>query len=57
MKRYLVRVEYSGFEEAWVEAEDADEAMDLASDEVDGMLSGIYDIDDVDICKTEDVDE
>lgn len=57
MKRYLVRVEYSGFEEVWVEAEDADEAMDLASDEVDGMLSGIYDIDDVDICKTEDVDE
>lgn len=57
MKRYLVRVEYSGFEEVWVEAEDADEAMDLASDEVDDMLSGIYDIDDVDICKTEDVDE
>lgn len=57
MKRYLVRVEYSGFEKVWVEAEDADEAMDLASDEVDGMLPGSYDIDNVDICKTEDVDE
>lgn len=57
MKRYLVRVEYSGFEKVWVEAEDVDEAMDLASDEVDGMLPGIYDIDDIDICKTEDVDE
>ena len=57
MKRYCVRVEYSGFKKVWVEAEDADEAMDLASDEVDGMLPGSYDIDDVDICKTEDVDE
>lgn len=57
MKRYCVRVEYSGFKKVWVEAEDADEAMDLASDEVDGMLPGSYDIDDVDICKMEDVDE
>lgn len=57
MKRYLVCVEYSGFEKVWVEAEDADEAMDLASDEVDGRLPGVFDIDDVDICKTEDVDE
>lgn len=57
MKRYLVRVEYSGFEKVLVEAEDADEAMDLASDEVDGRLPGIFDIDDVDICKMEDVDE
>ena len=31
--------------------------MDLASDEVDGRLPGVFDIDDVDICKTEDVDE
>lgn len=57
MKRYLVRVEYSGFEQVWVEADDADEAMDLASDEVDGKLPGIYDIDDVDICEVEDADE
>lgn len=57
MKRYCVRVEYSGFKRVWVEAEDADEAMDLASDEVDGMLPGSYDIDDVDICKMEDIDE
>ena len=57
MKRYCVRVEYSGFKKVWVEAEDADEAMDLASDEVDGMLPGSYDIDDVDICKMEDDDE
>lgn len=57
MKRYCVRVEYSGFKKVWVEAEDADEAMDLASDEVDGMLPGSYDIDDVDICKTEEEEE
>lgn len=57
MKRYLVRVEYSGFEKVWVEAEDADEAMDLASDEVDGRLPGIYDIDDVEICKVEEEEE
>lgn len=57
MKRYCVHVEYSGFKKVWVEAEDADEAMDLASDEVDGMLPGSYDIDDVDICKMEDIDE
>lgn len=57
MKRYLVRVEYSGFEKVWVEAEDADEAMDLASDEVDGKLPGAFDIDDVEVCKVEDVDE
>lgn len=42
MKRYCVRVEYSGFKKVWVEAEDADEAMDLASDEVDGMLPGSH---------------
>lgn len=57
MKKYLVRVEYSGFEKVWVEAEDANEAMDLASDEVDGMLPGSYDIDDVEICKVEEEEE
>ena len=56
MKRYCVQVEYSGYEKVWVEAEDADEAMDLASDEVFDKLPGVYDIDDAYICKTEDVD-
>lgn len=57
MKGYCVRVEYSGFTKVWVEAEDADEAKDLACDKVDYMLPGSYDIDDVDICETEDIDE
>ena len=57
MKKYLVRVEYSGFKKVWVEAEDVDEAMDLASDEVFDKLPGVYDIDDAYICKTEDVNQ
>lgn len=35
MKRYLVRVEYSGFEKVWVEAEDEDEAQEIAIDRID----------------------
>lgn len=57
MKGYCVRITYSGFKKVWVEAEDADEAKDLACDEVDYMLPGSYNIDDVDICETEDIDE
>lgn len=53
MKRYLVRVEYSGFEKVWVDADDAEEAKDLASEEVANRLIGIYDIDDAEICKVD----
>lgn len=35
MKRYCVRVEYSGFKKVWVEAEDEDEAQEIAIDRID----------------------
>lgn len=60
MKRYTVRVEVNGWQTIVVEAEDEEEAMDLASDEADEELSrihGIYDIDDAEIRNVEDVDE
>lgn len=51
MKRYCVRVEYGGFEKVWVDADDAEEAKDLASDEVANWPIGIYNIDDAIICE------
>lgn len=60
MKQYTVRVEVNGWQTIVVEAEDEEEAMDLASDEADEELSrihGIYDIDDAEIRNVEDVDE
>lgn len=35
MKRYCVRVEYSGFKKVWVEAEDEDEAQNIVLDSID----------------------
>lgn len=47
MKRYCVRVEYSGFKKVWVEAEDEDEAMDLATDEVVAKIYDTVNLDDI----------
>lgn len=35
MKRYLVRVEYSGFEKVWVEADSREEAIYRVTDTID----------------------
>ena len=53
MKRYLMRIE----EKVWVEADDEDEAWEFVRNEVYDKMPGIFDIDDVEICKVEEEEE